>query len=702
MRSHQPDVIPGGGLAVFRDPRSVAVIGASADPAKWGYWLARGALAGRGRRPVSLVNPNRGQILGVRCVPRVSDLAEAPELIAVSVRAPHVAAVVDEALLAGVRGLLIITAGVPDAGAIAARVSAAGARLAGPASLGIFDAHSDLQLAWGQFTPGPLAVVSQSGQVGSEIALLAAEHSIGISRFVSMGSEADVTAAEVLADLADHPLTRVVAVYLENFAHGAALLGAVGDLRRAGKAVVVIAAGGSEAGQRAARSHTGALATSMEMLDAACRAAGATRVQSPAELVDLCAYLLAAPLPAGRRVGIISDSGGQGALAADLASRAGLSVPALSSELRGTVASILPAEAATANPIDLAGAGERDITSYHAAASLVLDSAEVDAVILTGYFGRYGSDVPPLADAELRTAGALARLAGRAAKPLVVHTMGARTAAAAALRAAGLPVYASVDGATRALGAAAALRENPGRVISSGPPPRPARIPAGYLAARQLLQSAGVPFPAARTVSSAAELESAAAGLHPPYVLKAEWVEHKSEAGGVRLGLADLPALRSAFARMRRRLGPGRYLLEEQDTRPHVVEMLVGARRDPSFGPMVLVGAGGTEAELHADVRIERAPIDTAAARAMIGQLRCAPLLAGWRGRPAVAVGALAAVAVAVARLIADVPGIDQLEINPVRVGPGAVVAVDALVIPATPPPGRARTTPVVATPASG
>jgi acetate---CoA ligase (ADP-forming) len=327
-------------LGVFHDPRSVAVVGASANPAKWGYWLARGALAGRSRRRVYLVNSRGGEILGVPAATALGDLAEVPELVAFCVPPQQVWRVADEALALGVRGLLGITAEVPRADELAARVTAAGARLVGPSSLGLFDAATSLQLAWGNFVPGALAIVSQSGQLGSEIALLAERAGIGVSRFVSAGSQLDVTIADLLNDLAGHERTRAVAVYLEDFTDGRRIFDAIAALRAAGKPVVLLTAGGSAAGRRAARSHTGALTSPLEFIDAACRAAGALRAQTPAELVHIVAYLLASALPTGTgrgqatvptgpRVGVVSDSGGQGAVAADCLSRHGLAVPEL-------------------------------------------------------------------------------------------------------------------------------------------------------------------------------------------------------------------------------------------------------------------------------------------------------------------------------------------------------------------------------------
>ena len=302
----------------------------------------------------------------------------------------HVGAVVDEALALGARGFLGITAGVPDERDIAERIRDAGARLVGMNSLGIYDSTTELRLAWGQFSPGPIAVISQSGQVGSEIALLAARAGLGVSRFVSIGNQTDLRAAEPLDDLVDDESTRVVALYLESFAGGAEIGDALIRLRQAGKHTIVLTVGASEASSRLARSHTGSLTSSMDVVDAALRVAGAVRVATPTELVDLARLLLATGLPGGRRVAVVGDSGGQTGIAADVVAKAGLRVPQFSAGLKSALEKHLPSGAACSNPVDLAGAGEQDLGSYSSVVSLLLESDEVDSVVLTGYFGTYG------------------------------------------------------------------------------------------------------------------------------------------------------------------------------------------------------------------------------------------------------------------------------------------------------------------------
>jgi len=670
-------------LGVFRDPSSVAVVGASGDPAKWGHWLARGALSGTERREVYLVNQHRTPTLGTASYGSLRELPATPELVAVCVPPRFVGPVVDEALDLGVRGFLGITSSVPNEADLAARIRTAGARMIGMNSLGLYDASTRLHLAWGSFTPGSIAVISQSGQLGSEISNLAARAGLGISRFVSIGNQSDVVAAELLRDLLTDDATSVVALYLESFSAGREIVSAVADLRAAGKQTLLLTIGASAAGSRLARSHTGSLTSGTDVVDAAARAAGAVRVTTPSELVDVARMLLRAGPPAGNRVAIVGDSGGQTGIAADVASTLGLDVPEFSAPLQTAISERLPAGAACANPVDLAGAGEQDLHSYATLTSLLLDSAEVDAVVLTGYFGTYGDDIPALARDELDVAAALGEAVRRSGKPLLVHTMSVANAVTAGLGELKIPAYPSIETALRALKYASGFRGGP-RALNC-PPAQRASVSAGYPAARQLLIDAGVAFPGSVVVRDLSDIPQAANRLSAPYVLKAGWLEHKSEMGGVRMGLADTTELAAAFAEMSGRLGDGEYVIEELDTRPDTVEMLVGVRRDPDLGPVIVVGAGGTEAEVYRDVAVELAPVDATTATQMLNRLACSALLHGWRGRPPVDVDALVRTIVAVSELGSSLTQVAEIEINPVRVAPQGALAVDALVVSAEP-----------------
>lgn len=665
-------------LAVFTDPASVAVVGASADPAKWGYWLASGALRGRHRRAVHFVNSRAGDVLGQQCWPSLSDLPDTPELVALCVPAAHVPAVVDEGLRRGVRGFLGITAGVADEAGLARRITRHGARLIGTNSLGIYDAGSDLQLMWGTMTPGPLAIVSQSGQLGSELAGLASAHGVGVSRFVSIGNQSDVRAVDVLDALRGHDETRVVAVYLESFGDGPALFEALARLRAAGKPTILLTVGASAAGARLARSHTGSLTAPSDVVDAACRRAGVIRARTPGELVDIARMCLTVAAPRGNRIAIVGDSGGQCGIAADVATELGLDVVALSTSLTHELAQRLPVDAATSNPVDLAGAGEQDLQTYASITGQLIASGEVDAVVLTGYFGCYGRDVTSSAGAEEAVVTALGDHSRAGKGPVVVHSMGATTPMGAAMWQHGVPVYERIEATLTSL--RAVIGPEPAPVARQTDSLTTVPIDPGYWGARALLGDTGIRFPDGVVIREAGDLADATR-LRFPVVLKAGWLEHKSEARGVVANIAGPDRLHAAFADMYSRLGAGDYVVESQDTRADVVEILVGARRDPDLGPVIVVGAGGTETELHRDTAVDMAPVSPGEATTLLQRLRCAPMLSGWRGRDPVDVDALARLVSDVSHLIAGRPDIDEIELNPVRVACDGAIAVDALIL---------------------
>lgn len=674
----------------FFDPGSVAVLGASNDPAKWGFWLSAGALKGTHRRRVYLINSRVASIQGEPTFASLADLPETPELLVISIPGNGVPAVVDDALAAGVRAFLIISSRVPGAVDAAQRIVSAGARLIGPSSLGVVDASKDLLLAWGNFTPGSLAVVTQSGQLGTEIATLSARSGLGISRFASIGGQSDVRAAEILSSLVDDVATTQVVLYLESFTGGSALVAAMQELRAAGKPTMILTTGQSDAGARLARSHTGSLTSAMDTVDAACRAAGSIRLSTPGEAVELAGFLATSWLPKGRRIAIISDSGGQGAIAADRAESHGLRVDVLDAATRTRVEGHLPQAGHIDNPIDLDGAGEADLSVHSRLIDALLADEAIDAVILSGYFGCYGEDIPALLDAELAEVGRLGETVRGHRKPLIVHSMSADSPAVAALWENSIPVYTSIESVMRVVAGAGFYAAHSGRITEALEQSGPVTPwGTGYGAARDTISAAGVPVPRALTLhrgtgtGTGTELAEVMAGsdLTPPFVLKAGWPAHKTELGAIALGLGDATALEHAYGEMVGRLGEGEYIVEEMDTRDEAVEILVGGRQDENFGPIVVVGAGGTETELYGDTWLELAPVSHAEALDMVSRLRCYRLLTGWRGRRAADLDELAEIIVSVSRLIAGSNEIQEIEINPVRVTPDGALAVDALVV---------------------
>ncbi len=663
-------------------PASVAVVGASADPRKWGNWLASRALRGEQRRAVHLVNHRGGEVLGRDTHRSLLELEAPVDLVLITVPEAALESTVDDALAAGARAVVVISAGTEGSGrdvALGARVRDAGAVLVGPNCLGIFDAESELELASNDLPAGTIALISQSGNLALEVSLLAQEVGLGFSRFVSLGNQADLTTAELIDAMAAHELTQAIALYVEDFRDGREFARAAARAQAAGKPVVLLTVSGDEAAARAIRSHTGALASDEAAIEAACRAAGIEQVSSPRQLIDVVQGLIRGVPPRGPRVAIMGDGGGHGGIAASLVAKAGLQVPELSPSTVATLREQLPPSASCSNPVDLAGGGEADIRNFERVARTLLECGDVDAVLLTGYFGGYGEYAEVFADPEMATGAALAELTADAGRPLVVQTMYASSLPADALRRGGVPVYRAIEHAVDALSRVAARRDaHDPHDVPALPDPAGPVIDRGYEAARALLAAGGVPFVAQRTVHTATAAQVAAAEIGFPVALKALGAVHKSDTGGVKLGLADAEALAAAYADVGARLHPDAFSVEAMAPLERGVELLIGVRWDARFGPVALVGSGGVYAEVLRDVSVALAPVTPAQAAAMLRKLRAFPLLNGARGRTALDVDAAAGALSALSTVAAAHPEIGELEVNPLLVLPDGALGLDA------------------------
>lgn len=657
-------------LDVLFGPRSVAVVGASDDRSKYGNWIAVRAL--RGPRDVHLVNRTRSTVLGRPAVPSLVDIGAPVDLAVITVPASGFADAVRDALTIGVRVVVGITGGLgAEQDAIADEVRAAGARLLGPNCLGVLDHGTGLELTSYDFPAGRVAMISQSGNIAIELASLLADHGLGFSRFASLGNQADLDAADLVEACVDHEETAAIALYCEDFRDGRRFCRAAERARAAGKSVVLLAVGRGAASARGARSHTGALVTSGVVVEAACAAAGIELVSTPTELSNLLAASLGTRPLRGRQVAVFADGGGQAQVAADCLESVGLDVPPFSAKLAAAVGETLPPTAATGNPVDVAGGGEQDISCFAAVTTSLVSSDEVDAVLLTGFFGGYGDYSPSLAAGELAAAHGIAELKGN----VVVHTMNWRSPAADVLRERGVPVYRTVDDAVWALH----------RLVRSRPPAGVPDLPSaatplrdnGYWAARRFLAAAGLPFPAGQEVRTRDELRAVA--LRFPLVLKALGDEHKSDRGGVVLDIRDADALEAAWHLVRQRVDPPSCSVEEMAN--PAVELIAGVRQDPRFGPVVLAGLGGVHTEVFRDTRCALGPVSLATARGLLLSLRGAPLLTGVRGRPPIDLDAAAGVLVALSEVAAAHPEIAEIECNPVAATPDGALCLDARIV---------------------
>lgn len=667
------------------DPRAVAVVGASQDPSKWGHQFAKRLLRHADRRKVFLVNRKRETILGVASHASLLDLPEVPEVVVLCVPPAQVVAAVEDALRIGTRLLVCITAGFGETGAagramehqLLERIHRSGARLVGPNCVGLFDAASEFHCtAFWDLPTGRIAIASQSGGLIVELGAVLPRHALGVSRAISLGNQADVTAAEAIELLASDANSDVVAAYIEDFRDGRALLRAFERVAAAGKRGILLAPGAHEAVRRAVSSHTGSLLSSDALVDSACRDIGLIRVRGAQDLLLALRAMSHSPSPRGPRVGVLADGGGAAALGVQAVAEAGLEAPGFSEDLRRSIAATMPPGSGVANPVDRVGLVE--LAELIEPAAVVAASGEVDAILLNGMLDNVSGSISP--ESEIEAARRLRSRIGEHGVALAVATRCPDEPAMDELRRLGVVVTEYPEDAARAL-----------RLAVTAQPRRPtptARTTerltlAGdidYFGARELFAGYGVRFMQARRVSCLEEALAAATALGYPIALKALGSLHKSDGGGVKLALQDRDALSAAFDEMQGRLRPPEFSVERMAP-GGAVELLVGGIIDPTFGPIVMVGLGGVFTEVLDDTVSALAPVDRRFAREMLLRLRGNTLLRGFRGRPPVDLESLAATVESVSALISDHDGIAECEINPVLAYPDGVYAVDARIV---------------------
>jgi acetate---CoA ligase (ADP-forming) len=664
-------------------PSSAVVIGASADPSKWGGLVAEKLLRSAGRRRIYLVNRAGAEILGQRSYRSVAELPERPEFAVITVPRTGFAAAVDDALAAGVKAIVGMTSGFAETGTdgaelqarVVERVRAAGSVLLGPNCMGVYDSSAGFDcLPWAEPPAGSLGIVSQSGSMIMDVARRANTYGLGVSRAASIGNQADVTIADLVAGLAAHRATDVIAIYCEDVRDGRALFEEVERAVDAGTPVVILAPAADPAASRAARSHTGALLTDRGVMAAACRAAGAVLVDSVRELVE-AVHAVHSPLRGrGRRTTIVSDAGGMTVLGAGAARAVDLEVPLFSDALEHELSHLSLPGAGLKNPVDIVGLVKVD--DFVPVLELILRSPEVDAVLANIVV--FNSDG---AEAEAAMGRRVAEAALASGKPLALATPDLDNRGIDALRDAGIPVFGDIEVAARAIDLL--CREAP---LGMPPLPRERRALAGdaasYFGARRLLSSYGLRFAEAEEVSDLDEALSAASRLGYPVALKALGTLHKSDVGGVALGLRDDAALTAAFDDMRARLDPPTCSVERMTAPSDGVEVIVGGRNDPRFGPLVMVGLGGVFAEVLADTAVALAPVSAGVAAHLVRGLRAAPILTGARGRRPVDVAALIQALVGVSEAVAAHPSLAELDVNPLIVSPSGALALDARIVP--------------------
>ncbi len=700
-------------LQRFLEPAAIAVVGASSKRGSIGGEVFANLLRSGFPGPVYPVSPHP-VVQSVLAYPEVGKIPGPVDLAVIVVPAPEVVEVARQCAEKGVRALVVISAGFAEAGPegrarqeeLVAVCRAAGMRLIGPNCMGILSTAPERPLnatfAPNVPPPGGVGFMSQSGALGLAVIDHAAEVGLGISAFVSVGNKADISGNDLLDFWEEDLNTNLVMLYLESFGNPRRFSRIARRVARR-KPILAVKSGRSPAGSRATSSHTGAmLAASDVTVDALFRQAGVIRAESLGELFDVASLLVNAPLPAGRRVGIVTNAGGLGILCADACEAGGLEVPVLSSETTSRLAEFLPPAASLANPVDMIASATSE--QYARAIGLLAESHDVDSLIVIF--------IPPLAERADEVVAAIKQAADdvRQQKPVLLVVMHRESRLLAGRK---IPSFTFPEDAARALARVREWvdwRQRPGEeVVEPDGLRRPearliiARALAGggrwlpFGDAAALLACYGIelaPWAEAQTVSEAA---TAARRLGPgPLVLKAMAPDllHKSDAGAVALGLKGPRAVRREAEAMAERLAAAGKPVESFLVQAMVeqgVEMIVGVVQDPVFGPVLACGAGGTAVELVKDVQVRLTPLTRGEAQGMIEGLKTYPLLRGYRGRPRADVEALIDVLLRVSAMVEAHQEIAEMDLNPVICGPSGAPVVDVRIRIAdiAPPPAE-------------
>jgi acetyltransferase len=684
-------------------PRSIAVLGASADPDKLNGRTVRALLDKGYAGALYPVNPKYPRIGELPCYPDIASLPEPVDLAIVALPAAQVAGAVRELAARGVRALVVFSSGFSETGAeglrleteLRAAVRETGLRMLGPNCLGYINAAENVMATFSQFSlgptpPGPAAFVTQSGALGTATNSTARRRGLDFGYFINTGNEADVDWSEAMRAVLEDPAIRVGSGYIEGLRDGARFVDTAAYALEAGKPLVVIKVGRSGAGARAAASHTGALAGADAVFDGVARQYAVQRVRNEEQLLDLVEVFAHCPPARGNGVAIVTRSGGAGVIMADRCEELGLRVAQFSEATRARLAEVVPMHGAIGNPVDVTAQGLVDPTPIRRSLEIVMEDPAVDVCVI------WLSLTEKLWPANVDIFRAIR---AQYDKPLVVCWVSIPEPAAAALREAGIPVIRSAEPAIDAVAGLVHYSAARRRWLADAParaaPRWPAvELPAGSgplptLAGAALLAACGVPHAAVRLARTPDEAVAAADELGWPVALKIESPDilHKTEARGVKLALADEATLREAWtvitANVRRHHPDARIDgMIVQEMAAGEVEFVLGIERDPVFGPVVMAGVGGVLVEVIRDVSFRRAPLTPAEADRMLGELRAAAMLDGVRGRPPVDRAALCALICALSRLAAAAgPRLREVDLNPLLVSESGAIAVDWLFV---------------------
>jgi acetyl coenzyme A synthetase (ADP forming)-like protein len=681
-------------LQPFFEPKSVAVIGASTNPDKLGHAVLKNLVDGgySEKGKVYPINLDAGEILGHKAYPSVRDVPESIDLAVIVIPYPYVPDALRECGEKAIPAAIVISAGFREAGReglerelelidIAKEYDI---RLVGPNCLGVIDTFTPMNASFAAGTPpkGPMGFMSQSGALGTAVLDIALAGRLGLSKFVSLGNKADVSEIDLLKAWQNDEDTRVILMYSEGMPNGQEFIRVARQVTKS-KPVVAIKSGVTQSGSRAVSSHTGSLAGSEQAYHAAFQQAGVLRVESMESLFDIALAIGYQPPLTGNGIAIITNAGGPGILATDALERSGLNITRLKNETIQALEKFLPDAASAANPVDVLGDARAD--RYRFALETVNKDDNVQGLLVV---------LTPQAMTEIEaTAEAVGKLSRETEKPILACFMGEKEVASGikTLTHYGIPNYPFPERAARAFRSMANYRE-----ILARPSPEyehfevdrqavrnllervrdEGRVSIGDAEAREIMTAYGLRIPQSEIAEDPDQAVEIAARIGYPVVLKiaSPDILHKTDVGGVKVGLGSADDVRDAYELMVYRAQ--RYVPEariwgclvQEMVQADGLEVLVGMNRDPQFGPLVTFGLGGIYVETLKDVTFRLAPFSRQEAEEMLNEIRARALLDGVRGKPPVDKSAIVETLLRIGQLVQDFPEIAELDINPLVV----------------------------------
>jgi acetate---CoA ligase (ADP-forming) len=692
-------------LAPFFSPEGVAIIGASSNPNKLSYGLFKNLTSYGFTGHIYPVNPKANTILGLQCYPSVADVPDPVDLAVIALPAPLVKDVVQAIGQRGIKAAIIISGGFKEVGSEGVDLENQildiahnfGMRIIGPNCVGTVDLHTGLNTTFidGMPDKGGIGFLSQSGAVLGGVVSLFIDKHVGFSHLASLGNEADVTETDVIEFLASDPNVKVISAYVEEIREGQCFIKLAREISRT-KPIVLLKAGRTEAGARAVSSHTGSIAGSMSAYEAAFKQSGVITANSLNELFEIALALDFQPAPKGKRTVLLTNSGGPAALASDALAINGLTLQDLAPETKAALRQHLNPAAGVSNPVDmLGGAAPED---YGRALRTLLADAHVDSVIVIL--------VPTSLIDPVDIANQIIAAAQETDKPVLTCFIADKAVidAREVLHTNRIPMYTAPESAARAMSAMYFydqwLQQNSDSISFDLEIDRDSaailmeeargQTALGEADTRPLLETYGIHIIQGLVAHSADEAAMIASGIGKPVALKivSPDILHKSDVGGIILNLETPKSVSAAYEEMmitiQSKLPQANLegvLVEEMA--PPGSEVIIGMRRDPSFGPLVMFGMGGIYVELFKDVAFRVAPFDRAQAEQMIAETKAGTLLAGYRGQEKADIDAIVDAILKLSQLALDFPQIEEIEINPLSVGPEGqgAVALDGRVI---------------------